>query len=35
MEGNDQRPLLYVSTHATDDPFEATFDQYTLTAPKK
>jgi predicted peroxiredoxin len=20
MEGNDQRPLLYVSTHATDDP---------------
>lgn len=23
------------ATHATDDPFEATFDQYTLTAPKK
>jgi predicted peroxiredoxin len=20
MEGSDQRPLLYVSTHATDDP---------------
>ena len=20
MEGNDQGPLLYVSTHATDDP---------------
>lgn len=24
MDGNDQRPLMYVATHATDDPTLAT-----------